>query len=179
MPEAELISKAEFGRRVGVSASMVGKYVRKGMPVTATGGLNWHEAKRWRDEYVVPELSGSFYARQRKRAEQQTAPQIARSARDLFDTLAPNSGRIPELLIRMGLKDIDLAQVAADVFVSLILHLSDGIDDEAYPDPDELPGVAEIDYEVLAIIYDLPPPSQKRVDRFFNAVDDVFTTKEN
>jgi hypothetical protein len=50
MPRAaEIISKAEFGRRIGVSRPRVSQLAKDGLPVTADGKVDFAKAKRWVD----------------------------------------------------------------------------------------------------------------------------------
>jgi hypothetical protein len=60
-PEPEWISRAEAGRRWGVSAQMVGRYCAKGMPARETDKrVPWLQADEWRRMWVCPTRSGSW-----------------------------------------------------------------------------------------------------------------------
>ena len=57
------ISKSEACRRWGISPSMISKYVAKGMPVLPSGKLSWAAVDAWRADWIIPERSGSYWAR--------------------------------------------------------------------------------------------------------------------
>src|SRR5947209_4064054 len=62
----ECIWRAAAARRLGVTAMMVTKYVRLGMPTREDKRVPWPEAREWREQYVNPERSGSWKFRQRR-----------------------------------------------------------------------------------------------------------------
>jgi len=69
-PEVDWISRAEAGRRFGVSSMMVSKYCNAmGAPSREDGKVPWPAIKEWRERYIVPERSGSWAHRQRTREE--------------------------------------------------------------------------------------------------------------
>lgn len=60
----EWISRAEAGRRLGVSAMAVTKFCRKGMPHRFSDGkVCWPDALYWSDWYRCPWSSGNWFAR--------------------------------------------------------------------------------------------------------------------
>ncbi len=63
--ESKVVSKAEAARRWSVSAPVLTKYIRKGMPARADGKLDWERVAAWRVNTISPEKSGSWKARQR------------------------------------------------------------------------------------------------------------------
>lgn len=67
MRRKSLITKAEFARLVGVSGAMVSKYCQRGLPQSPDGLIPLEEALQWRRDFVVPERSGNFYSRERRK----------------------------------------------------------------------------------------------------------------
>jgi hypothetical protein len=71
---AETITKSAAARRWKISPAAVGKYVKAGMPVRNDGRLDWEIADQWRKQYVCPERSGNFLARQRTARAHSASP---------------------------------------------------------------------------------------------------------
>jgi hypothetical protein len=77
----EWITRAEAGRRLGVTAMAVTKFCRSGMPHRHSDGrVCWPDAQYWSDWYRCPESSGTWHQRhphpdamrrQRERAEKE------------------------------------------------------------------------------------------------------------
>ena len=64
----EWITRAECARLWGVSAQMVGKYCRRGMPSRASDKrLLWPKVDRWRLRRISPFASGNWHFRQRQK----------------------------------------------------------------------------------------------------------------
>lgn len=64
--ESEVISKSEAARRWGVSPAMVTRYIadpKYKMPTLPDGRLDWQVVSAWREAKIIPQLSGSYYAR--------------------------------------------------------------------------------------------------------------------
>jgi DNA-binding transcriptional regulator YdaS (Cro superfamily) len=53
-PQPEVISKSAFARRLGISPAQVSQYVAMGMPVLASGKLDYAVAKRWVERSILP-----------------------------------------------------------------------------------------------------------------------------
>jgi hypothetical protein len=63
-PEPEWITRAEAGRRLGVSAMAVTKLCQRSMPHRISDGyVCWPDALYWSDWYRAPRRPGSWHAR--------------------------------------------------------------------------------------------------------------------
>ena len=62
--KVEWITRAECARRLSVSASIISRYSKLGLPTRADKKVEWPAAKVWKEENIGSELSGSFYSRQ-------------------------------------------------------------------------------------------------------------------
>jgi hypothetical protein len=62
----ELITSAECARRLGVSKTMVTKYVRGGMPRDEQGRIAWPDCKLWVERYISPTRSGNPSGKRRE-----------------------------------------------------------------------------------------------------------------
>ncbi|MCC6586242.1 MAG: hypothetical protein IT168_05940 [Bryobacterales bacterium] len=62
--KTEWISRAECGRRLEISAQMIGRHCRKGaIPTRADGKVPWPAAKSAYQANVIREMSGSYHSR--------------------------------------------------------------------------------------------------------------------
>src|ERR1035438_2090346 len=83
----EWISRAEAGRRLGVSAIAVPKFCRRGMPYRISDGrVPWPDALLWSDWYRCPWLSGNWFARHPQ--PDRVREQIETAARELRKPMA-------------------------------------------------------------------------------------------
>ena len=65
----EWVTRAECGRRLGVSAMRVSQYCAMGMPTRASDKrVPWPSARDWHTRNVVPSRSGAWRFRQREKA---------------------------------------------------------------------------------------------------------------
>lgn len=62
----EWISRAEAGRRLGVSGMMVTKYIKRGAPTRNDKNVPWPDLQVWVRRNIVPQMSGSYQARLRE-----------------------------------------------------------------------------------------------------------------
>lgn len=99
---AELVSKAEFGRRIGVSAPMVQKYIRRGLPMAADGRIDWNVGKLWHEQNV----------RRHHRRMAEPTPLPTSSAGNA-ETAAKASAR--KLSAEADLKELELARLRGEV----------------------------------------------------------------
>ncbi len=76
------ITKKEAASRWGVGPSMVSAYVKKGMPVTRSGRINWAAANAWREANISPERSGSYHARHRTQADISNNSEVSAASDD-------------------------------------------------------------------------------------------------
>jgi hypothetical protein len=83
--KTEWITRAEAGRRLGVSASMVSRYCRRGMPTRGDRRVPWPIAERWRKDNIDPQLSGSWLSRH-----------LARNSANSNGT--PSAGQMPRAM---------------------------------------------------------------------------------
>ncbi|WFU14413.1 hypothetical protein [Bradyrhizobium sp. CB3481] len=52
MLNPRIISKAEFGRRIGVTRPRVSQLAEEGLPVRKDGKIDFAKAKRWFDRHI-------------------------------------------------------------------------------------------------------------------------------
>jgi hypothetical protein len=73
---AELITRTEFGKRIGVSGAMVSKYVRAGLPTRPDKRVEWPAGKEWHQKFVAPMKSGNHRFRQNQKIAAEQKPEL-------------------------------------------------------------------------------------------------------
>lgn len=172
------ISKSELARRFEVVPSMVTKYIAKGMPVTATGRINWSAAQKWRSDNISSERSGSFAARQRRSGkdpgsdnnglaeiESLAGEDWERAAhRRLLDQILLHRDRVAGILADCGVSDTVLLHCADDVFAALVLGFAGDLDPYDWDHDDDIP-LVDTDIAGLFKKYDLGEVTPELVEK--------------
>ncbi len=186
-----LVSQAEYARSRGLNKSTISRQVQRGVILLHGGLVDPREADERRRTCLSltrgrrkNPASGGADASDGRGAS--TAPVVDRFAgvdtagpvylarRELLDTILGNSCIIPELALKLGCRDMGLAVALYEMFRSLVIDLTDGIEAEVYdwagnddiPDPDQ-------DYKALAKKYRLSygPKSEARADTLCEALE--------
>jgi hypothetical protein len=188
----EIVSKAEFARRIGRAKSMIGRYVKRGLPLRPDGTISLSAGKAWVAANVIPELSGSFSHRERSR-KGVSAPRTrgelreilgpdAAARRALLDRLFQNSAVLPGLLMELGISDMAMICLTTDLFQQIVLRLGGDLVDTAYDwdRGDDLP-LVKLDYQALAKKFGIvgkEPKWQRMADDLFDRVDKALEKAE-
>lgn len=155
---SEFVNKALIAKELGISASRVSQLVKSGLPTRKDGKIHREKALKWYQDHVRPRLKPDPKpAAAPSPAKTLPRPQASTSddsdtLRELFETLIRKSGRIPEILCALGVRDAAVLAVSSDIFLSLTFMLApDELFDLAYPAGTDCGDTPQVDLPSLAL----------------------------
>lgn len=143
--QQKLITPAEYARLRGLNRSTISRQIQDGKIPTVDGMVDPRQADRARERNLnqvrrqqaerrkqqAPEARRSIAVAEPPAVED-VPPEIDYGVRSVFEALIAGSGRVPEVLCELGVRDPVALAVSAELFCDLVFALAWELTDHGY-----------------------------------------------